>query len=242
LIKRKFKESSKKNMKIKLILKYLKDFIKLGFDSNGNEYFSSKVLKEIKKGLYLDIGCYHPIKDSNTALLYKNGWNGINIDISKKSIEMFNIFRPEDLNLNIGVYIKKGFHNAYFEKPMSTLSSLNKNYLPMVGRQNLIKQKIKVITLKELRKKYKIKKIDFLKIDCESIDEKIILKSSLQDLDCKFLCIEIIPKSHYNKKTNYTQKHFKKNFIKTNIYKKLKKKFKLISNQGHTYLLKKYNN
>lgn len=226
-------------MIIRYIVKYLKDLIKLRLNSDGNKLFSKKVLQNIKKGFYLDIGCYHPIKDSNTALLYKNGWRGINIDISKESIEMFKIFRSKDLNLNIGISNKNGFQKAYFEKPISTLSSLDKNYLPIVGRKNLIVRDIKVYTLKKLREKYKIKSIDFLKIDCESVDEKIILNSSLKDLDCKFLCIEIIPESHYNKKNKSDQKYYKHLFLKTKIYRKIKKKFKLIKNIGHTYLLKK---
>ena len=161
------------------------------------------------------------------------------IDISKESIEMFKIFRSKDLNLNIGISNKNGFQKAYFEKPISTLSSLDKNYLPIVGRKNLIVRDIKVYTLKKLREKYKIKSIDFLKIDCESVDEKIVLNSSLKDLDCKFLCIEIIPESHYNIKNKSDQKYYKHLFLKTKIYRKIKKKFKLIKNIGHTYLLKK---
>jgi hypothetical protein len=82
-------------MKLRYILKYIKDYIRLGFNSDGNPKFSNKIISKIKKGIYLDIGCYHPIKDSHTALLYKKGWKGINIDISKESIEMFKIFRPK---------------------------------------------------------------------------------------------------------------------------------------------------
>ena len=125
-------------MIIRYFLKYIKDYIKLGFSSDGNRFFSSIVLQNIKKGVYLDIGCYHPIKDSNTALLYKNGWRGINIDISKESILMFELFRPNDMNLNIGISNKNGRQKAYFEKSISTLSSLDKEYLPIVGRKNLI--------------------------------------------------------------------------------------------------------
>ena len=76
-------------MKLRYVLKYIKDYVRLGFSSDGNTKFSKLILKKIKKGIYLDIGCYHPIKDSNTALLYKNGWKGINVDISKESIEMW---------------------------------------------------------------------------------------------------------------------------------------------------------
>ena len=80
-------------MYLKHIVKYYKDLVRLKFNSNGNSRFGKKILKEIKRGKYLDVGCYHPIKESHTAILYNNGWTGINLDISKDTIEMFNIFR-----------------------------------------------------------------------------------------------------------------------------------------------------
>ena len=36
---------------------------------------------------------------SNTCLLFKNGWRGINIDINPTSIDLFKILRPSDLNI-----------------------------------------------------------------------------------------------------------------------------------------------
>ncbi len=103
-------------MRIKLYLKLIKDFIRLGYNSDGVTKIPKIILKSQKKGNYLDIGCYHPFKDSHTALLYKNGWHGINIDISRESIDLFKILRPNDLNLNIGISLKNGKQKAYFEK------------------------------------------------------------------------------------------------------------------------------
>ena len=224
-------------MKLKYVLKYIKDYIRLGFNSDGNSKFAKTILKKIKKGFYLDIGCYHPIKESNTALLYKNGWKGMNLDISKESIEMFNIFRPKDINLNIGISTKNGYEKGYFEKNISTVSSLDKNYLAKCGRKNLIIRLLKVITLNKLRKKYKIEKVDFLKMDCESKDAAIIMNSSLKDLDCNYLCLELIPEKKAGLKIK--KYNHKKTFFKTSVYKKIKKKFTLIENDGDTFLLKK---
>ena len=53
------------------------------------------------------------------------------------------------------------------------------------------------MTIKSLRKKYKIDKLDFLKIDCENIDMSIIMNSSLKDLDSNYLCLEILPTNIY---------------------------------------------
>ena len=69
-----------------------------GEDLKIKDFFKRK-----KKGIYVDIGCYHPLDGSNTYLLYKKGWSGINVDVNKTSIELFNIARKKDINLNIAI-------------------------------------------------------------------------------------------------------------------------------------------
>jgi len=233
-------------MKIKLYLKLIKDFIRLGFNSDGVTKIAKIILKSSKEGNYLDIGCYHPFKDSHTALLYKSGWHGVNIDISRESIDLFKILRPSDLNLNIGISLKNGKQKAYFEKNISTVSSLDKTHIKKIGRRNKFFRNVNVLTLKKIREIYNIKKLDFLKMDCESLDSKIILKSDFKSLDCKFLCIELLPQEVFGwefKEPNIKKKNYYKNyFVKSSIYKKLSKNFKLISNHNYAFLLKKKSN
>ena len=65
----------------------------------GEDLYINSFFKNKNKGIYLDIGCFHPVMYSNTCLLYKKGWRGINIDINKTSIDLFNILRPKDINI-----------------------------------------------------------------------------------------------------------------------------------------------
>jgi len=46
------------------------------------------------KGRYLDIGCSSPVKQSNTYLLYLNGWEGTCIDCRR--LRRFKWIRPRD--------------------------------------------------------------------------------------------------------------------------------------------------
>ncbi len=230
-------------MKIKFYFKLIKDFVRLGFNSDGIPKLPKVILKSIKTGTYMDIGCYHPFKESHTALLFKKGWSGINIDISKESISLFKILRPNDLNLNIGLALKNGKQKAYFEKNISTVSSLDKTHIKNIGRKNKFIRNVNVYTLKKIREIYNIKKIDFLKMDCESLDNKIILKSDFKTLHCRFLCVELLPQEVFGwkfrepliKKKNYYKDYFKK----SEVYKKLQKRFKLINNYKYAFLLKK---
>ena len=69
----------------------------------GEDIFINRIFKNIFDGTYVDVGCYHPYKGSLTANLYKKNWSGINIDISKTSIDLFRMVRKRDINLNLAV-------------------------------------------------------------------------------------------------------------------------------------------
>ena len=75
-----------------------KSYSMLGEDLVVNNFFKNKT-----NGTYVDVGCYHPIDGNNTHLLFKNGWNGINIDLNKISIDLFNIARKNDENFRVAV-------------------------------------------------------------------------------------------------------------------------------------------
>lgn len=55
------------------------------------------------KGTYVDVGCNHPRRFSNTAFFYQRGWRGVVIDPNPRFAEIFRQERPEDVYLNIGV-------------------------------------------------------------------------------------------------------------------------------------------
>ena len=66
-------------------------FKKKSYSQCGEDLFIENFFKNKNYGTYLDIGAFNPIKFSNTLLLYKKGWKGINIDLNQTSIDLFNI-------------------------------------------------------------------------------------------------------------------------------------------------------
>ena len=53
----------------------------------------------LTKGFYMDIGAYHPFRQSNTAYFWLMGWNGVNVDASPRSIRIFKKIRKTDRNV-----------------------------------------------------------------------------------------------------------------------------------------------
>ena len=66
---------------------------------------------------------------SNTCLLYKKGWNGINIDINPTSIDLFNIARPKDIKYVLQLSDEKKMFKIYYDDPFSPVNTLDETIL-----------------------------------------------------------------------------------------------------------------
>tara|TARA_B100002019_G_scaffold224367_1_gene197297 strand:+ start:309 stop:1010 length:702 start_codon:yes stop_codon:yes gene_type:complete len=134
----------------------------------GEDILVNRILKNLETGKYVDVGCYHPYKGSLTAQLYKKGWKGINIDLSKSSIDLFNLVRKEDINLNLAVSDFNG-QTSYFENsPINQQNSLIKN------NDNQKKIKIDCKNLNLILKENKFEKFEYLNIDVEGSEQNVI--------------------------------------------------------------------
>ena len=69
------------------------------FGEFGEDILINRFFRKEDDGFYVDIGCYHPAKGSLTYYLYKKGWRGLNVDLSKVSIDLFKLARPKDYNI-----------------------------------------------------------------------------------------------------------------------------------------------
>lgn len=134
----------------------------------GEDVFINRIFKDIKIGRYVDVGCYHPFKGSLTAQLYKKGWNGINIDLSKSSIDLFNIVRKKDINLNLAISDFDGETNYYENSPINQQNSLIK----FNDNQKKIKIQCKRLSSVLLENHYN--NFEYLNIDVEGSEQNVI--------------------------------------------------------------------
>ena len=152
------------------------------------DYFKDK-----KNGFYVDVGCYHPIHRNNTYLLHRKNWNGINIDTSQFSIDLFNHLRPNDLNYNCAISNKSEIVKLFYQKELSQLSTTEIDQAQTVFQGTIKKKSIQAFTLDEIldRDKYKNSKIDFLDIDVEGADLKVLEGLSFDKFQPELVCVEI---------------------------------------------------
>ena len=156
----------------------------------GEDLIIADFFKEKTKGTYLDVGCFHPFMYSNTCLLFQKGWRGINIDINSTSIDLFNIVRPNDLNLCTTINENKKDFKAYFDHSLSPINTLSKEYFENFKnkffKENFIKNK-KYKSIDEILNLAKLKNIDFVNVDVEGMDFEIIKQMVPNKIQREFL-------------------------------------------------------
>ena len=169
------------------------------FKSINKNYYSQfgedKILNELlpknkKNGIYVDVGCYHPKKHSNTYLLHKRGWSGVNIDMEEDKVSLFNLARPKDFNFLAAVSDKKEKVKLYRAQNFGVGSSINPNF---INKNNIIDEKfIETSTLDEILEKspFKNKEIDLLNIDTEGNDFKVLKSLNIDLYKPKIIIIE----------------------------------------------------
>ena len=154
------------------------------FGEFGEDILINRFFRKIDKGFYVDVGCYHPMKGSLTYYLFKKGWRGLNIDLSKISIDLFKLARPKDYNIQAAVTNFDG-ETYFFENGMINQQNTLEN-----NGANSKKIKIKAIKLQTLLEKLNINHVDFLNIDVEGSDYKVISSLNLNNIRPKMICIE----------------------------------------------------
>lgn len=165
--------------------------------SNGEDIWLKTYFSECYpadyKGIYVDVGAFHPFYSSNSRWAYDAGWRGINIDANADCIKLFEKFRPEDKNINCGVSDEAGELEFYIYNGLD-MCTFDKNLFK--DRLRLREtRKVSVRTLNEILEENNVTDIDFLDIDVEGLDEKIIMSFDWKKYNPQCVLVEILNKN-----------------------------------------------
>ena len=223
------------NYLYKLYLLYIKHkifFTKKTYSMFGEDLFILKYFKNLNKGFYVDIGAYHPFFLSNTYLLFKKNWEGINIDINPTSIEIFNDVRPNDYNINAAVSNRnKKYINYYTKNMINLLSTTIIDSAKMSFLNNSFDtRRVKCRKLNDIifNTKFKNRKIDFLNIDTEKSEVDVLKSLNFNKYKPKLICIEIHLKDK-NHRSLPLESHSTYLYLKS-------KKYKIIWSKGYCFI------
>ena len=184
----------------------------------GEDVFIKNFFLNKSVGKYLDIGCYHPIKYSNTAVLYDIGWSGINVDINPVSIKLFNLVRKKDKNYCLTFDDRKLKFRVYIDHLFSPINSIKKNFLyGEKDRKHNYKSKTTLVVRTSRFEDLVKKNFDFLNIDVEGLETNILMQINFKKFRPKLIAVEI----HGDIKLKKNQQIAK--LLKKNKYRHVKK-------------------
>jgi hypothetical protein len=157
-------------------------------------YSLFKEFLKIDKPSYLDIGAHHPYHLSNSALLYKLGSRGVNIEANPSLIQAFHKFRPGDKNINIGISPLVNETLPFYIMYQPELNTFIKDQAEeLEGNGYPIKE---IINIPCYNLEYIIQNYcdgifpDFLSLDVEGFDVSVIENYGFRSSKPKIICVE----------------------------------------------------
>ena len=172
---------------------------------------NKEIFKEKENGFFIELGAYDGINHSNTAFfeIYKN-WKGILIEPIKDKYQQCLRNRPQSICINetcsdiVGDFVNFEFSNG----PMARIRNSN-SY-----------SEYKTTTLEKILDKEKLKSnIDFLSVDVEGYELKVLTGINLDKYRPNFILVEIWPKNKRKTMQLLLSKKYKLicNFSKYNL-------------------------
>jgi len=209
---------------------YYKKYSKKSYSLSNVDLIINRIFSKINKGIYIDIGCNHPIKYNNTFLLHKRGWKGINIDLDDKSIDQFKKLRNKDTNIKTLVTSIDGEEkDVYFYHDRSAINTISKKLAESREKKPKEIKKLKGLSINSIieNSNYKESKINLLSIDIENYEYEALKNFNFKKYNIDVIVTEITDIKEKNLET-YNQSLEK--ILNTNIYKLLiNNNYKLIN-------------
>jgi FkbM family methyltransferase len=176
------------------------EFATLSYSQEGEDILLENIFKNKKNGFYVDVGAYHPIRFSNSYKFYLAGWRGINIDATPGSMKPFSELRNRDINLEMAISdkVEELQYFIFDGAPNNTFSREEAQNKLKNGKCKIVETiTIQTTTLAHIFEKYLPPdlEIDFLSIDVEGMDFKVLKSNDWKKFRPKIVIIEDLRKS-----------------------------------------------
>jgi FkbM family methyltransferase len=186
------------------IKRIIRDSIKFypsikSYSQSGEDIIIDNALQfmNIKSNIYyLDIGANHPFYLSNSYFFYKKGGKGVCIEPDPKLAEKYIKARPRDQILNLGISCNnEKFSDLYIMSAdvLNTFSYEESERVSLMGKYSVENSvRINMMDINEVFKNYLERVPDFMTIDVEGLDLKVLKQLDLDRYRPSVICIETL--------------------------------------------------
>jgi FkbM family methyltransferase len=174
------------------------EYAREAYSQEGEDLILLRLIGEKPNGFYVDVGAHHPVRFSNTYLFYRMGWHGVNIDPMPGVKELFDRYRPRDINLEVGISDSPG-EMTYF---MFNEPALNGFDAGLSNRRERDSKDYRIIETRVLptlplseilclHVSARVE-IDFLSVDCEGLDYRVLSSNDWSRFRPRYVLAEIL--------------------------------------------------
>lgn len=175
------------------------------YSSYGEDAIFNGILKRLswlmqkdlfEQNTYIDIGSFHPVKESNTYFLYQRGWCGTLVDPNSYMNVLVHEIRPNDILFNCAVDIESGTKDFFMFGNVDSSNTMSPEFAErkIKSQHTDISWTAKVETktindIVSLHLEYFQRTPMFMNIDIEGLDHAVI-KTYDHDVRIPFIMIE----------------------------------------------------
>lgn len=180
----------------------------------AEDLFVDKATATLANGIYVDVGCNHPLRGSITNRLFSRGWAGVNVDFDSKNIELCKKYRPNDKSFCCPISDKEQEVECYSFDAGNVLNTLDRamadEWAEKMGKPYSTTLKM-TRTLNSILKEASISKIDFLNVDVEGFEDKVFQGFDIKIYSPKLIACEIHIVDMDDISRSWTYNHLKSN-------------------------------
>ena len=167
----------------------------VSFSKTGDDIQLMKLIQTTSPGAYVDVGCWHPYKASNTYYFYLRGWKGICIDPNPELQQLYSRYRPTDIFENCAIGDQQDPLDYYMlNDPHSSMNTLDRSFLEkhQLTAQIKVVKSIPVYRLDSVLSKHltATDRLDFFDIDVEGYDLEVLKTNDWNRFRPKLVVIE----------------------------------------------------
>ena len=184
----------------KAVINLLKPYGRVSLSQFGEdvliaEYLAQGRLSPVAR--YIDLGCFHPLRWSNTAGLYLLGWRGLNVDANERLIAEMRSVRTEDVSVCTGIAASDGVFDFYSIGigASSTIDEEHKTTRESKGAPVKGVTQIQCVPIMTLLRAHlqpeQLAQYEYIDIDLEGLDETVVAQIDWDWLPVKLVTVEI---------------------------------------------------
>lgn len=175
---------------------------RLSFSQQGEDIVLFHALRDVLKvapATYMDVGAAHPVRGSNTYLLYWSGDKGLLVEPNPMFCDLLRSHRPRDIVLQAGIGVTDQAEADYWEikdNPMlNTFSQETVDRLQKGSSESVVARKVKMplVNINRAIKEHLGKAPDLLSTDVEGLDYAILQTLDLTQFRPGVICSEGVP-------------------------------------------------